>query len=82
MAGSRGTHQETAPGMSRFFSQANIDRYRKLANGAVSKAEQCQLLGELTAEMHAFKCEARLVAARGEHSSRSRDDSHHSPRYE
>jgi hypothetical protein len=54
--------QTAAPGMGRFFSQTNLDRYRKLANGAVSKAEQYQVLEELAAEMNAFRREARLVA--------------------
>jgi hypothetical protein len=48
--------------MSRFFSQANLDRYRKLASGTMGEAEQHQLLIELAEEMNAFRDEARLAA--------------------
>lgn len=51
--------QKPAVGMSRFFSQANRDRYRKLASGAISPDEQHQLLNDLAMEMDAFKREAR-----------------------
>jgi hypothetical protein len=53
---------QAAPDIGRFFSETNLDRYQKLANGAVSKAEQYQVLEELAAEMNAFRREARLVA--------------------
>jgi len=45
--------------MARFFSQSNRDRYRKLASGTISQAEQHQLLDDLAEEMDAFKREAR-----------------------
>lgn len=51
--------RKPAAGMSRFFSQANRDRYRKLASTATSPDEQHQLLNDLAMEMDAFKREAR-----------------------
>jgi hypothetical protein len=54
--------QKPAAGMSRFFSLANLDRYRKLASGAISEAEQHQLLEDLAEEMNAFRREARVAA--------------------
>jgi hypothetical protein len=48
-----------AAGMARFFSRSNRDRYRKLASGMISQAEQHQLLEDLAEEMDAFKREAR-----------------------
>ncbi|MDX3968289.1 MAG: hypothetical protein QHD01_17045 [Bradyrhizobium sp.] len=51
--------QKPAAGMSRFFSKANRDRYRKLASSAISPDEQHQLLNDLAMEMDAFKREAR-----------------------
>ncbi|MDA9438848.1 hypothetical protein XH98_06890 [Bradyrhizobium sp. CCBAU 51745] len=45
--------------MSRFFSQSNRDRYRKLASSAISHEEQQQLLKDLAKEMDAFKREVR-----------------------
>jgi hypothetical protein len=53
------TMRKRAAGMARFFSQSNCDRYRKLASGTISQAEQHQLLGDLAEEMDAFKREAR-----------------------
>jgi hypothetical protein len=47
--------------MSRFFSPANLDRYRKLASGAICEAEQHQLLEDLAEEMDAFRGEARAA---------------------
>lgn len=46
-------------GMARFFSKSNRDRYRRLASGAISQAEQHQLLDDLAEEMDAFKREVR-----------------------
>lgn len=54
--------QQPAAGMSRFFSPANLGRYRKLASGAIDEAEQHQLLKDLTAEMDAFRRDARVAA--------------------
>ena len=51
--------RKPATGMSRFFSQSNRDRYRKLASCAISHEEQHQLLKDLAKEMEAFKREAR-----------------------
>lgn len=54
--------QKPAAGMSRFFSPANLDRYRKLASGAIGEVEQHQLLEDLAEEMNAFRREARVAA--------------------
>ena len=47
--------------MSRFFSQSNRNRYRKLASSTISHDEQHQLLNDLAKEMDAFKREARCL---------------------
>lgn len=54
--------QKSAAGMGRFFGPMNLDRYRKLASGAISNAEQHQLLEDLAEEMNAFRREARVAA--------------------
>jgi hypothetical protein len=54
--------QKTAAGMSRFYSQTNLNRYRKLARGAIGVAEQRQLLKDLAEEMNAFRREIRWAA--------------------
>jgi hypothetical protein len=67
-------------GMARFFSQSNRDRYRKLASGTISQAEQHQLLDDLAEEMNAFKREARCClspAAENSAISDSRDGYDH-----
>jgi hypothetical protein len=51
--------QKRGAGMARFFSQSNRERYRKLASGMISQAEQHQLLEDLAEEIDAFKREAR-----------------------
>jgi len=51
--------RKRAAGMTRFFSKSNRDRYRKLASGTISQAEQHQLLDDLAGEMDAFKRESR-----------------------
>jgi hypothetical protein len=51
--------RKRAAGMARFFSKSNRDRYRKLASGTISQAEQHRLLYDLAEEMDAFKREAR-----------------------
>ena len=51
--------RKRAAGMARFFSKSNRDRYRKLASGTISLAEQHELLDDLAEEMDAFKREAR-----------------------
>ena len=51
--------RKRAAGMARFFSQSNRERYRKLASGMISQAEQHQLLEDLAEEVDAFKREAR-----------------------
>jgi len=48
--------------MRRFLSPTNLDRYRKLASGAIGEAEQHQLLEDLAEEWNAFRREARLTA--------------------
>ena len=45
--------------MARFFSRSTLDRYRKLASGMISQAEQHQLLEDLAEEIDAFKRKAR-----------------------
>lgn len=61
--------RKRAAGMARFFSQLNRERYRKLASGMISQAEQHQLLEDLAEEIDAFKREARCclspAAAKG-----------------
>lgn len=52
--------------MARFFSRSNLDRYRKLASNAISQDEQHKLLGDLAAEMDAFKREARCYLSPAE----------------
>ncbi len=52
--------QKPATGMDRFFSPLNLDRYRKLASGAVGDSERHQLLEDLNEEMNAFRREACL----------------------
>jgi hypothetical protein len=51
--------RKRAAGMARFFSRSNRERYRKLASGMISQAEQHQLLEDLAEEIDAFKREAR-----------------------
>jgi hypothetical protein len=51
--------QKPAAGMARFFSRSNRDRYRRLASGKISEAEQHQLLDLLAQEVDAFKAEVR-----------------------
>jgi transcription elongation GreA/GreB family factor len=48
--------------MSRFFSPANLDRYRKLAGNAIGVAERHQVLEVLGEEMKAFRRESRRAA--------------------
>ena len=55
----RPAKRNRAAGMARFFSKSNRDRYRKLASGTISQAEQHQLLDDLAEEMDAFKRETR-----------------------
>jgi hypothetical protein len=52
-------------GMGRFFSPANLDRYRKLAGGAVGDTERHQIMEDLAKEMNSFRREARMVAVDG-----------------
>jgi hypothetical protein len=47
--------------MKRFFSPKNLERYRKLASGAIGKAEQHDLLKALTEEMEAFRREVWAI---------------------
>lgn len=58
--------QNTGPGctsgMERFFSPANLIRYRKLAAGALDDRERVRLLKVLGEELKAFKREARATA--------------------
>ena len=51
-----------APGMGRFFSPTNLDRYRKLASGVIGESEQHRIFEDLAEEMDAFRCEARVAA--------------------
>lgn len=48
-------------GMRRFFSQLNLDRYRRLASGLIGEAEQHQLLVDLAEEIIAFRRAARMA---------------------
>jgi hypothetical protein len=59
--------QRPPSGMERFFSSANLDRYRKLATSrvaAIAEAEQRKLLKDLAEEMNAFRRDARGAANR------------------
>jgi hypothetical protein len=58
----RRKRQQPTTGMSRFYSPLNLDRYRKLASGAIDEAEQHQLLEVLAEEMNAFRREVRVAA--------------------
>lgn len=49
-------------GMDRFFSPANLIRYRKLATGAIDDRERFRILKVLGEELKAFKREARATA--------------------
>jgi hypothetical protein len=51
------TNKET--GMARFFSSANLDRYRKLAREAISDVERRQVLETLAKEVSAFRRESK-----------------------
>jgi len=53
------SEKQSTSGMSRFYSSTNLNRYRRLASGAISDAEQRQLLEDLAEEMNAFRREAR-----------------------
>jgi hypothetical protein len=44
--------------MARFFSPANLDRYRKLASEAIDDTERRHVLDVLAREMKAFRREA------------------------
>ena len=46
-------------GMARFFSLANLDRYRKLASEAISDVERQQVLDMLAKEVSAFRHESK-----------------------
>jgi len=50
--------EEHKTGMSRFFSPANLDRYRKLAGEAIGDTERRHLLDALAREVSAFRREA------------------------
>jgi hypothetical protein len=45
-------------GMARFFSPANLDRYRRLASEAIGDTERRHVLDVLAMEMKAFRREA------------------------
>ena len=49
---------EYKAGMARFFSPANLARYRKLASDAIGDAERRHVLDVLAGEMKAFRREA------------------------
>jgi hypothetical protein len=51
-------------GMGRFFSSANLDRYRQLASGSLGEADQHRLLQALAEEMKAFRRDARMGSDR------------------
>lgn len=50
-------------GMARFFSSANLDRYRKLASEAISDVERQQVLDMLAEETSAFRHERKSQTA-------------------
>jgi hypothetical protein len=49
---------EYSTGMSRFLSQANLDRYRILASAALGDTERQHVLDVLAREVRAFRCQA------------------------
>lgn len=51
-------------GMARFFSSANLDRYRKLASEAISDVERLQVLDMLAKEVSAFRHESKSQTSR------------------
>jgi hypothetical protein len=50
--------EEYKTGMGRFFSPANLDRYRKLASEAIGDTERQHVLDVLAREMKALRREA------------------------
>jgi hypothetical protein len=54
--------KKSAAVMGRFYSPRNLERYRKLASGAIGTAEQRQLLEDSAEEMNSFTREARMAA--------------------
>jgi hypothetical protein len=69
MTGSRIQDEATekaSSGMERFFSPMNLNRYRKLAAGAIDASERFRLLKMLDEELKAFRREARAVKSNRE----------------
>jgi len=56
--------EEYKTGMGRFFSPANLDRYRKLASEAIGDSERQHVLGVLAKEMNSLRREATRRSAR------------------
>jgi hypothetical protein len=50
-------------GMARFFSPANLDRYRKLDSEAIGDVERQQLFDVLAKEVSAFRREIKSPAS-------------------
>jgi hypothetical protein len=49
--------QLAEPGMGRFFSLMNLDRYRRLANNEIAAAERSRVMKTLSEEWSAFTSE-------------------------
>ena len=58
MNGYNVANEKYKTGMARFFSPRNLDRYRKLATGAVGDTERRHVLGLLAEEVTAFRRES------------------------
>jgi hypothetical protein len=51
--------EKSGLGMRRFYSARNLERYRRLANGAITAVERQRILSSLAKEVVAFRREAR-----------------------
>lgn len=56
--------QNHGAGMGRFYNVKNLNRYRRLAGGAIDVTERCEIIKMLTQELNAFKREARTTAVK------------------
>jgi hypothetical protein len=58
------TSENHGAGMGRFYNVKNLNRYRKLASGAIDVAERYEIIKALTQELNAFKRGARTAAVK------------------
>lgn len=55
------TEKVPETGMARFFSSANLDRFRRLASDGIATAERKRILEVLSKEWNAFVQECRVT---------------------